>query len=316
MSSRLQALWTPRSLSVVVPLFDEEGNAEPLVRGIVAAVRPLHLPFEVIVVDDGSSDATLEVLRELLVEVPELVVIALRRNFGQTLALQAGLDRARGDALVTMDGDLQNDPSDIPHLVQALCQGADVVSGWRKDRQDTLFLRKIPSWVANRLIRFVTRINIHDQGCSLKAYRREVVKGLDLYADMHRFIAILTMPLGATIAEVEVQHHARISGSSKYGLSRIFKVMADLFTIQMLTWFRERPMRWFTLLGMPFLVASLVATFLALTTGASSVVLSALVLITSTTFLSCLLLGLVAEFVLATMGSNPAPVARELGDRS
>jgi glycosyltransferase involved in cell wall biosynthesis len=315
MAPELEQRWHPASLSVVVPFFDEEGNAAPLVHGVVAAVRPLQLPVEIVVVDDGSRDATVAVLRGLLPEIPELVIVELRRNFGQTLALQAGLDRARGDVIVTMDGDLQNDPSDIPRLLEALGEGADVVSGWRKDRQDTLFLRKIPSWIANRLIRGVTRINIHDQGCSLKAYRGDVVRSLDLYADMHRFIAILTMPLGATITEVEVQHHARVSGTSKYGLSRTFKVLADLFTIQMLTWFRQRPMRWFTLLGLPFLAASLGAMLLALTTGARSVVMAAVVFLTSTSFLSCLLLGLLAEFVLATAEPGPVPVARELGDR-
>ena len=313
MSSDSETRWSPKTLSIVVPLFDEEGNAEPLVEGIVTAVRPLRIPFEVIVVDDGSRDSTLDVLRGLRTRFPEMVVVALRRNFGQTLALQAGLDQARGDALVTMDGDLQNDPTDIPRLLEALGDGADVVSGWRKDRQDTLILRKVPSWIANRLIRGVTRINIHDQGCSLKAYRANVVKSLDLYADMHRFIAILTMPLGAKITEVEVQHHARVSGESKYGISRVFKVIADLFTIQMLTWFRERPLRWFALMGLPFLIASLAALVLALTSGASSVVLSAVVFLTSTSFLSCLLLGLLAEFVLASAEPGPVPVTREQG---
>jgi glycosyltransferase involved in cell wall biosynthesis len=308
--------WTPQSFSVVVPVYNEEDNAAPLVQGIVAAVRPLAIPFEVVVVDDGSSDRTLAVLRSELDRVPELVVVALRRNFGQTLALQAGLDRARGEAIVTMDGDLQNDPRDIPRLLEGLSQGADVVSGWRRDRQDTLLLRKVPSWIANRLIRLVTRINIHDQGCSLKAYRAEVIRGLDLYADMHRFIAILTMPLGATIAEIEVSHHARVAGTSKYGISRTFKVLADLFTIQMLTWFRERPMRWFTLMGIPFFLLSLVASLLALVSGASTVVPAAVALLAGTSFLACLLLGLLAEFVLATSGPGHGRVVREMGVRS
>ncbi len=309
------APWTPESFSVVVPVFDEEDNAEPLVRGIVEASRPIGIPFELVVVDDGSRDRTLPRLREMVDRVPELVVVALRRNFGQTLALQAGLDRARGDAVVTMDGDLQNDPRDIPRLLEGLSRGADVVSGWRKDRQDTLILRKVPSWIANRLIRLVTRINIHDQGCSLKAYRAEVIRGLDLYADMHRFIAILTMPLGATIAEIEVSHHARTAGTSKYGISRTFKVLADLFTIQMLTWFRERPMRWFTLMGIPFFFVSIAAAVLALVSGTSTVVPAAVALLAGTSFLACLLLGLLAEFVLATSGPGHSRVVREMGER-
>ncbi len=303
--------WAPRSLSVVAPVFNEEANAEPLVCGIAEAVRPLGLPFEVVVVDDGSRDGTLRVLRDLVARTPELVVVALRRNFGQTLALQAGLDRARGDAIVTMDGDLQNDPRDIPRLLAALEHGADVVSGWRKERQDAVLLRKIPSWIANRLIRLVTRVAIHDQGCSLKAYRRDVIRNLDLYADMHRFIAILTMPLGASIAEIEVRHHARRAGASKYGISRTFKVIADLFTIQMLTRFRERPMRWFTLLGIPFFAASLVAS-LAVLWAEKIVVPTAIALLAGTSFLACLLLGLLAEFVLSTAGPGPRPLVREL----
>ena len=301
----------PRSVSVVVPVYDEQENAEPLVRGIVEAVRPLDVPFEVVVVDDGSSDDTLTVLRRLLESVPELVVIALRRNFGQTLALQAGLDRARGEAIVTLDGDLQNDPRDIPRLLERLAAGADVVSGWRKDRQDAVVLRKIPSWIANRLIRGVTGIQIHDQGCSLKAYRKSVVQNLDLYADMHRFIAILTMPLGATIEEIEVRHHPRTAGESKYGISRTFKVMADLFTIQMLTWFRERPMRWFTLLGSPFLLLTVAAGLLALLGDGNMVVPAAIVMMGGTGFLACLLLGLLAEFVVSTSGPGPKRMAHE-----
>jgi glycosyltransferase involved in cell wall biosynthesis len=306
--------WTPRSLSIVVPVYDEEENAEPLARSIVSAARPLGIPFELIVIDDGSRDATLRILRDLVAEIPELVVMTLRRNFGQTLALQAGLDRARGDAIVTMDGDLQNDPRDIPRLLEGLQHGADVVSGWRKERQDAVVLRKIPSWIANRLIRLVTRINIHDQGCSLKAYRSEVIRGLDLYADMHRFIAVLTLPLGASITEIEVRHHPRTAGASKYGISRTFKVLADLFTVQMLTWFRERPMRWFTLMGVPFLAAASLAGLLALLAD-STVVPAALALITGTSFLACVLLGLLAEFVLSTAGPASRRMIRELEGR-
>jgi glycosyltransferase involved in cell wall biosynthesis len=296
-----------KSLSVVVPVYNEEANVQPLVRGIIEAVRGLDLPFEVIIVDDGSRDRTFAALRELLPDTPELVAIRLRRNFGQTLALQAGFDRARGDAIITMDGDLQNDPRDIPRLLEPLSRGADVVSGWRKDRQDTLLLRKIPSWVANWLIRLVTRVPIHDQGCSLKAYRREVVQGLDLYSDMHRFIAILTMPSGASIAEIEVRHHPRVAGTSKYGFSRIFKVITDLLTIQMITWFRESPLRWFALLGAPFLVAAVVCVLLALATESSSVVMSSVALVTATSFASCLLCGLLGEVIIEAAGSRRGP---------
>jgi len=293
------------SLSVVVPVYNEEENVTPLVEGVVQALRPLGRPFEVVVVDDGSRDGTRGILRGLVDEIPELVVVALRRNFGQPPALQAGFDRARGDAILTMDGDLQNDPRDLPLLLEKLEQGADVVSGWRKDRQDTLVLRKLPSWVANRMIRWVTRVPIHDQGCSLKAYRREVVRRLGLYSDMHRFIAIMTMPLGARIEEIEVRHHARVAGESKYGISRVFKVMADLFTIQMLTRFRESPTRWFGLLGAPFLLGSLVCTVAAIASWGSSVVLPTVSLLLMLNFIACLFAGLLGEAIIDTSGRLP-----------
>lgn len=300
------ARWTARSLSVVVPVFNEEANIRPLVRGIVEAIRPIGLPCEAIIVDDGSTDRTAATLRELLPETPELIVVSLRRNFGQTLALQAGFDRARGDAIVTMDGDLQNDPRDIPRLLEPLSLGADVVSGWRRSRQDTLVLRKIPSWVANGIIRLVTRVPIHDQGCSLKAYQREVVQRLDLYADMHRFIATLTMPQGASIAEVEVRHRPRISGTSKYGLSRVFKVLADLLTIEMLIRFRENPLRWFALLGSPFLAGTVAFALLAVWTAHSSLVLPTVALTSGAVFVSCVLFGLLGEAIIETGGTRRA----------
>ncbi len=289
----------PRSLSVVVPVFEEEANAEALVDGLVEVLRPLGIPFEIIVVDDGSGDGTLGVLRRVQRRTPELCVMALRRNFGQTLALQAGFDRARGEVIVTLDGDLQNDPRDIPRLVDALASGADVVSGWRRDRKDALVVRKVPSWVANWLIRKFTGVPVHDQGCSLKAYRADVVRGLDLYADMHRFVAVLSMAAGARLAEVVVRHHPRVAGRSKYGLSRVLKVIADLMTIQMLTRFRESPIRWFSLLAVPF-VAALAAALLALGIhGTGTVVLPAVALVSAATATGCVTCGLVAELMLS-----------------
>ena len=294
-----------RTVSVVIAVYEEEDNVLPLLDQTVAALRPLGRPFEVVFVDDGSGDATLERLRSRVADTPELVLVALRRNFGQTLALQAGLDRARGDIIVTMDGDLQNDPADIPRLLERVAAGSDVVSGWRKNRRDTLVLRKFPSWVANRLIRWVTRVPIHDQGCSLKAYRREVVERLSLYSDMHRFIAILTMPTGASIDEIEVQHHARVAGESKYGISRVFKVMADLFTIQMLTRFRESPTRWFGLLGAPFLVGSVFTGLASLWLDGSSVVVPVVSLQLGLVFISCLFAGLLGEAIIDSSGRTP-----------
>jgi glycosyltransferase involved in cell wall biosynthesis len=285
-----------------VPVFNDEGNAAPLVSGISAAVRPLNIPFEVIVVDDGSSDRTSDILRGLLAQTPELVVVRLRRNFGQASALQAGFDRARGDIIVTLDGDLQNDPADIPRLLEKIEAGADVVSGWRVNRQDAMVVRKIPSWIANRLIRWVTRVPIHDQGCSLKAYRREVVERLDLYSDLHRFITILTMPQGAAIEEIEVRHHPRVAGESKYGLSRVLKVLVDLTAIQMLTRFRESPTRWFGLLGAPFLVGSIAAGIASIRSVDRFVVLPTVSLLLGLAFASCLFAALLGEAIIDTLG--------------
>jgi hypothetical protein len=248
---------------------------------------------------------------------PELVVMALRRNFGQTLALQAGFDRARGDVVVTMDGDLQNDPGDIPRLLERLEGGADVVSGWRRDRKDTFVMRKIPSWIANRLIRWVTRVPIHDQGCSLKAYRREVIRRLGLYSDMHRFVAVLTMPIGARIDEIEVQHHARVAGESKYGISRVFKVLADLLTIQMLTRFQESPTRWFGLLGTPFLLGALATGVAAVAMWSSSIVLPTVSMLLGLVFVFCLFAGVLGEAIVDTSErfARGGVMVRELGEK-
>jgi glycosyltransferase involved in cell wall biosynthesis len=289
---------TTPALSVVIPVFDEGESVEPLVERVVEAVRPLGRRFELVVVDDGSRDDTLARLRRLVASVPELVVVALRRNFGQTLALQAGFDCARGDVIVTLDGDLQNDPRDIPALLAEIERGADVVSGWRRDRHDALVLRKIPSWIANRLIRRITGVTIHDQGCSLKAYRRDVIRGLDLYSDMHRFVAVLTMAIGASISEVVVRHHPRTAGRSKYGLTRVFKVIADLLTIQMLTWFREHPLRWFVGVGLPAFALGLVASTAAFVAREHTVVWTSVAFVALTTFASCLLCGLLGELVI------------------
>ena len=285
-------------LSIVVPVYNEEANVHPLVEGLIQVLRALEREFELLVVDDGSSDGTPGILRSLTLEVPELVAICLRRNFGQTAALQAGFDAARGEIIVTLDGDLQNDPRDIPLLVERIEAGADVVSGWRRDRQDTLVLRKVPSWVANRLIQRMTRVPVHDQGCSLKAYRRQVIQGLDLYSDMHRFVVVLTMPLGARIEEVVVRHHARVAGESKYGISRVFKVLADLLTIKMLTTFRQRPSRWFAWIGLPFLVLAVLFSMISLWSWQDSLIPPTIAFYTTTLFVWCLLAGALGEAVL------------------
>ena len=223
-------------LSVVVPLFNEQESLAPLVERILSHVRPLGLSFELVLVDDGSRDRTPELLGQLAATVPELVAVRLRRNYGQTAAMAAGFDASRGEVIVTLDGDLQNDPADIPLLLEKLNQGFDLVSGWRHRRQDAALSRLLPSLLANRLIARVTGVKLHDYGCSLKAYRREVIDDLNLYGELHRFLPALAFIEGARITEVQVTHHPRRYGKSNYGIDRTFRVLMDLLTV----WFMKR----------------------------------------------------------------------------
>jgi glycosyltransferase involved in cell wall biosynthesis len=232
-------------LSVVVPLFNEEESLPPLVERILNHVRPLAIPFELVLVDDGSRDRTAAVLRRLCDQVPELVAVLLRRNYGQTAAMAAGFDASNGQVIVTLDGDLQNDPADIPLLLEKLEEGYDLVSGWRHQRQDAAMSRLLPSLLANRLIARVTGVQLHDYGCSLKAYRREVVDDLNLYGELHRFLPALAFIEGARITEVKVTHHARRYGHSKYGIDRTFRVLMDLLTVWFMKRFLTRPMHVF-----------------------------------------------------------------------
>jgi glycosyltransferase involved in cell wall biosynthesis len=232
----------PPELSIVVPLYNEAESLQPLVEQLLAALRPLGRTFELVLVDDGSSDDTAAVLRHLAAQTPELVAVLLRRNYGQTPAMSAGFDASRGALIVTLDGDLQNDPADIPLLLERLEQGYDLVSGWRHQRQDPAMSRKLPSRVANRLIARVTGVRLHDYGCSLKAYRRELVEDMNLYGELHRFLPALAFIEGARISEVKVNHRARSFGSSKYGIDRTFRVLMDLLTVWFMKRFLTRPM--------------------------------------------------------------------------
>jgi glycosyltransferase involved in cell wall biosynthesis len=243
-------------LSIIVPLYNEEDSVVPLYRAIVAALDPLWLEYELIFVDDGSRDATVAKARELAAGDPRLTLLLLRTNYGQTPAMAAGIDYAVGDVLVTMDGDLQNDPADIPVLVEQIRAGYDIAVGWRHKRQDRLISRRIPSRIANWLIGKVTGVPIRDNGCSLKAYRAEVIKRVPLYSEMHRFIPAMASIAGARIIEVRVRHHARRFGLSKYGLSRIYKVLLDLLTIKTLISSAQRPVAWFgSLAAAPLLLS-------------------------------------------------------------
>jgi glycosyltransferase involved in cell wall biosynthesis len=242
-----------KDLSIIAPLFNEEESVKPLYEAIVRAVEPLHLDHEILFVDDGSKDGTFRVAGELAERDKRLRVVHFRRNFGQTPAMAAGIDHARGKILITMDGDLQNDPEDIPRFIEKIEEGFDIVCGWREKRQDKLVTRKIPSKIANWLIGKVTGVPIRDNGCSLKAYRKEVIQRIPLYSEMHRFIPAMASIAGSRIAQIPVRHHARKFGKSKYGLSRIYKVLLDLLLIKTLVSFSSRPMLWFG--GMSFLSA-------------------------------------------------------------
>ena len=232
------------TLSVVIPVYNEEENVRLLHESLRNALDPLKQEYELLFVDDGSTDRTLPILEEIQAQDNKVVVLSLRRNFGQTAAFAAGFDFSRGDVVVTMDGDLQNDPADIPKLLE-LIKESDLVSGWRKKRKDPFFSRRLPSMMANWLISKVTGVKLHDYGCSLKAYRRDVIKNLKLYGEMHRFIPAVASWYGVRVAEVETVHHPRMRGKSKYGISRTVKVVLDLITVKFLQSFSTKPIQFF-----------------------------------------------------------------------
>ncbi|HKQ12355.1 MAG TPA: glycosyltransferase family 2 protein [Steroidobacteraceae bacterium] len=239
------------ALSVIVPLYNEQESVQPLYEAIVRAVEPLGRPFEMVFVDDGSKDDTVALAAALARRDSRLRIVKFRRNYGQTAAMAAGIEHARGEVLVTMDGDLQNDPADIALLLEQIEAGFDLVVGWRHNRQDKLITRKIPSRIANWLIGRVTGVPIRDNGCSLKAFRANLIKRIPLYSEMHRFIPAMASIAGPRLAQIKVRHHARRWGQSKYGLSRIYKVLLDLMVIKTIASFASRPLRWFALLSLP-----------------------------------------------------------------
>src|SRR5258706_6329763 len=296
-------------LSLVVPVYNEEENLPFLHDAIQQVMNGMDKAWEVIFVDDGSRDKSLAVMERLVKQDPEHVrVVVFRRNFGQTAAITAGVDYALGSTIILMDGDLQNDPADIPLLLAKLDEGYDVVSGWRKDRQDNAIKRNAPSIMANRLISLVSGVRLHDFGCSLKAYRREVVEGVRLYGEMHRFLPIYASWHGAAITEVVVRHYARTSGDSKYGLERVLKVIADLVTVKFLDRFQQKPMYLFGAAGLIFLIISALTFALAVyykffAWRPKSFVETPLPLITAvagSAGVMCILMGLLAEMIVRT----------------
>jgi len=244
-------------LSLVVPVYNERENLPLLHQAIRQALADCRYPWEVVLVDDGSTDGSAQVLERLAHEDPDHVrVVFLRRNFGQTAAIAAGIDHAQGEIIVLLDADLQNDPADIPLLLRKLDEGYDVVSGWRKDRKDAFLTRTLPSRLANALISWVTGVHLHDYGCTLKAYRREVLQGFRLYGEMHRFIPAYAAAVGARITEIPVRHHPRRFGRSKYGLMRTLKVLLDLFTVKFLLSYFHKPIYLFGGVGLTLILPS------------------------------------------------------------
>lgn len=250
-------------LSVVIPIYYEEENIQPLYDAVTAALESTGLSYEIITVDDGSGDGSFAALKALALVDTRLRVIRFRRNFGQTAAMAAGFEAARGKVIIPMDGDLQNDPADIPLLLAKIEEGVDVVSGWRKDRQDAFFSRTLPSRIANGLISRMTGVHLHDYGCTLKAYRREVLEGIGLYGEMHRFVPALASRVGAKVIELPVRHHPRLHGQSKYGISRTMRVILDLITVRFLLSYATKPIQLFGKWG-------IYALLLAMLTGGTT----------------------------------------------
>ncbi len=241
-----------------MPIFNEEENVSALHSEVVSALEKSEIEYELILVDDGSTDSSLQSLREIAAGDMRVKVISFRRNFGQTAAMAAGFDAASGKVVIPMDGDLQNDPADIPKLLAKIDEGFDVVSGWRRDRKDAFLNRTLPSILANNFISRMTGIKLHDYGCTLKAYRREVLDGINLYGEMHRFVPALVSQFGAKVTEIPVGHRPRLHGTSKYGISRTMRVILDLLTVKFLLNYSTRPIQLFGRLGIYTLFASLI----------------------------------------------------------
>ncbi len=288
-------------ISVVIPMFDEAGNVDALIASLIPALEALGRPFEVIFIDDGSRDGTSEKLTYAAQTNPHLKVVIFKRNVGQTAAMMAGIDHAKGEVIVPMDGDLQNDPADIGKLLDKLDEGYGVVSGWRKNRQDDYWTRTFPSRIANAIISRVSGVKLRDYGCTLKAYRREVLEGFRLYGEMHRFVPIYANWQGARVAELPVAHKPRQAGRSKYGLNRAFKVLLDLMVVKFLTQYETKPIYIFGTVGLGFfgisLIAGLWALYLKFFEGTSFVETPLPLLFTLgfITGVMCMLMGLLAE---------------------
>jgi glycosyltransferase involved in cell wall biosynthesis len=310
------------AISIVIPVYNEQESIIPLYGKIRDACEGLGKPYEMVFVDDGSQDRTLDILEGIHRQDARVKVIRFRKNFGQTAAMAAGFRYARGEIIISMDGDLQNDPADIPRLLDKLEEGYDVVCGWRRDRKDNTLTRTIPSIGANWLISKICGVRIHDSGCSLKGYRAPLIKRVALYGEMHRFIPAMALLVGARVGEVVVHHHPRRFGQTKYGLSRMWKVFLDLFTVKMLVAFAPRPAAWFGLLSLPFWIGACIGTgtmALLVATGHGSplVVVGSVTVLLTCTGIQLVSLGLLGEAALQVenglQGPHVLPQAQELG---
>ncbi|MBN3037810.1 MAG: glycosyltransferase family 2 protein [Candidatus Omnitrophica bacterium] len=308
-------------ISVIIPVFNEEKNIGPLCSKIKAALTPLKRSYEIIFVDDGSGDNSLKILKDIASGERAVRIISFTRNYGQTAALAAGFEHAQGDILVTMDADLQQDPADIPRLLQKMEQGYDIVSGWRKDRKDAFLTRRMPSQIANWLISKITAVNLHDYGCTLKVYKKKAIEHIYLHGEMHRFLPALASWNGIDIAEVPVKHHRRKYGKSSYGLSRTFRVILDLITVKFLLSFSTRPIQLFGgwgLLSLFFSVVSGTAVILMKLlrnkdmTGNPLLYLTVLLVVVGIQFIMIGLLGEVMARIYHESRKHPTYIVKEI----
>lgn len=308
------------TLSIIIPVYNEQDNVFPLYDRICASLESVEHSGEVIIVNDGSSDMTEANLNSIAARDPRFKIVNFRRNFGQTAAMMAGIDFASGDIIIGLDGDLQNDPADIPKLLAKLAEGYDVVSGWRVNRKDAMLRRNIPSRIANRLISIISGVHLHDYGCSLKAYKRHVVKDVKLYGEMHRFIPIYASWQGGKITEIPVNHHPRIHGSSKYGMKRIIKVALDLIVVKFLASYSNKPIYLFGGFGLFSFTIAIVSGLLALyfkffeQTSFISTPLPLLVVLSFITGAMSILMGLTAEMIMRTYYESQAKAAYLIKD--
>lgn len=293
-------------LSIVIPVFNEYENVTLLLEQLHSVLKSLSYSYEIIAVNDGSDDGSSELLDQLSIQQKELKVIHFSRNFGQTAAMMAGFENAAGEVIIPIDSDMQNDPKDIPKLIDKLQEGYDVVSGWRKDRQDHALKRNFLSRVANSLISIVSGVKLHDYGCTLKAYRKSAMEGMKLYGEMHRFIPIYASLIGAKVTEIPVNHHKRIHGQSKYGMNRIFKVLLDLMVVRFLSKYLKKPIYFFGGIGFMFLAVSFISVCVAIyfkLFGDKSFIETPLPLFSTMTFITgvmCILMGILAEMTMRT----------------